>query len=95
MTISPVLIIGVAVAIAIGVIIWGIISVRSEKDIIEERLSRIEDANMSYLDLEDTSEEQVHREETERDPAAARLAGLGTNFRQEVATRSFRAPTSS
>ncbi len=66
MTISPVLIIGVAVAIAIGVIIWGIISVRSEKDIIEERLSRIEDANMSYLDLEDTSEEKS----TEKKPSA-------------------------
>ena len=66
MTISPVLIIGIAVAIAIGVIIWGIISVRSEKDIIEERLSRIEDANMSYLDLEETSEEET----TEKKPSA-------------------------
>ncbi len=58
MEISPVLIIGVAVAIAVGVIIWGIISVRSEKDIIEERLSRIEDANMSYLELESAPEEK-------------------------------------
>lgn len=67
MTISPVLIIGVAVVIAIGVIIWGIISVRSEKDIIEERLSRIEDANMSYLDLEEvTPEDQT----TEKKPSA-------------------------
>ncbi len=59
MTINPIIIIGIAVVIAVGVVIWGIISVRSEKDIIEERLARIENANTSFLELEDLPEDSV------------------------------------
>jgi tight adherence protein B len=56
---NPVIIvIGIAVVVAIGVIIWGIVSVRSEKDIIEERLSRIENANTSFIQLETIEEEK-------------------------------------
>jgi tight adherence protein B len=48
-----ILIIAAAALIAGGIIIWGIVSVRSEKDIIEERLGRYEEANMFQLDLTD------------------------------------------
>jgi len=54
-----VIVIIVAVAVAIGVIIWGIVSVRSEKDIIEERLARIETANTSFLQIDETPEDKV------------------------------------
>jgi tight adherence protein B len=53
-----VIVIVIAVVVAIGVIIWGIVSVRSEKDIIEERLSRIENANTSFIQLETIAEEE-------------------------------------
>ncbi|MCC6803314.1 MAG: type II secretion system F family protein [Anaerolineae bacterium] len=88
MTINPIIIIGVAVVIAIGVIIWGIISVRSEKDIIEERLSRIENANTSFLELEELPEDQT----AEKKPSAiqSRLDSLvserafGKQWRQQL-----------
>jgi tight adherence protein B len=62
---NPVIIvIAIAVVVAIGVIIWGIVSVRSEKDIIEERLSRIENANTSFIQLETIEEEKPNEKKT-------------------------------
>ncbi len=52
-SINPILIIGIAVVAAIGVMVFGIISVRSEKDIIEERLGRYEKDSQSFLQLEE------------------------------------------
>lgn len=58
MQIDPIIIIAGAVVLAVGIIIWGIISVRSEKDIIEERLGRYENEQQSFLDLDEIVEEQ-------------------------------------
>jgi len=80
MTIDPIIIIGISVVVAVGVIIWGIISVRSEKDIIEERLARIEDANMSYLELEEAPEEK---------PAEKRPSVIQERLDTIVSERSF------
>lgn len=62
-----VIVIGIAIVVAIGVIIWGIVSVRTEKDIIEERLARIENANASFLPLDDLPETE---ESTEKKASA-------------------------
>lgn len=62
-----IIVIGAAVLIAAGIVIWGIVSVRTEKDLIEERLGRFEEGAQSFLDLtEDTQEDQ---EDTKRDSA--------------------------
>lgn len=50
---DPIIIIGIAVVAAVGVIIYGVISVRSEKDIIEERLGRYDEQNQSFLQLDE------------------------------------------
>jgi tight adherence protein B len=53
-----VIVIAAAALIAIGIVVWGIVSVRTEKDLIEERLSTFEDGGESFLDLTaDDSEE--------------------------------------
>lgn len=49
-TLQLVVIGGAAIA-AVIVIIWGIVSVRTEKDIIEERLGRYNEGMQSFLDL--------------------------------------------
>jgi tight adherence protein B len=90
MTIDPIIIMGIAVALAIGVIVWGIISVRSEKDIIEERLARIEDANMSYLELDDlpetvTSDNKKPSALQERLDAMVSERQFGKKWRQQLA----------
>jgi tight adherence protein B len=54
-----IIIIGVAVLVAIIIIAWGIYSVRSEKDIIEERLSRYEAGNQFTLDLTPEEDEEA------------------------------------
>ncbi|HLU09685.1 MAG TPA: type II secretion system F family protein [Oceanobacillus sp.] len=59
-----------AVLIAIGIVIWGIISVRTEKDLIEERLSTFEDGGESFLDL--TVDEEGEGEDKSRDSALRR-----------------------
>ncbi len=82
------IVIGIAVVIAIGVIVWGIVSVRSEKDIIEERLARIENANTSFLQIDVTPEDQS----AEKKPSAIqeRLDSLvserqfGKNWRKQL-----------
>ncbi len=61
-----VIVIGIAIVVAIGVIIWGIVSVRSEKDIIEERLARIENASTSFLQIDELPE----TESSEKKPSA-------------------------
>jgi tight adherence protein B len=61
-----IVIIGAAVAIAIGIVIWGIISVRSEKDIIEERLGRYEEDAQFTLDLTD---EELEKTEEKKESA--------------------------
>jgi hypothetical protein len=45
-----IIVIGAAVLIAAGIVIWGIVSVRTEKDLIEERLGRFEDGGQSFSD---------------------------------------------
>lgn len=90
MTIDPIIIMGIAVALAIGVIVWGIISVRSEKDIIEERLARIEDANMSYLELDDlpetvTTDDKKPSALQERLDAMVSERQFGKKWRQQLA----------
>lgn len=50
---DPIIIIGIAVVAAVGVIIYGVVSVRSEKDIIEERLGRYDEQNQSFLQLDE------------------------------------------
>ena len=78
---NPVIIvIGIAVVVAIGVIIWGIVSVRSEKDIIEERLSRIENANTSFIQLETIEEEK---------PAEKKGSALQERLDSMVSERQF------
>ncbi len=47
------IIIGVAGLVAIVVIIVGVVSVRSEKDLVEERLGRYEAGYQSFLDIEE------------------------------------------
>ncbi|MBL8131481.1 MAG: type II secretion system F family protein [Anaerolineae bacterium] len=55
---DPILIIGIAVVAAVGVIIYGVISVRSERDIIEERLGRYDEQNSSFLQLDEIVAEE-------------------------------------
>lgn len=62
-----IIVIGAAALIAMGIIIWGIVSVRSEKDLIEERLGNLEDAGQSFLDL--TSEESDELDDSKRESA--------------------------
>jgi tight adherence protein B len=47
------IIIGIAGLVAVAVIIVGVISVRSEKDLVEERLGRYEQGYQSFLDVDD------------------------------------------
>jgi tight adherence protein B len=89
MTIDPLIIIGISVLLAVGVIIWGVISVRSEKDIIEERLARIENANMSYLELDDLPETQTDEKKPsalqERLDSIVSERQFGKKWRQQLA----------
>src|SRR5262249_55678897 len=78
--VSPIIIIAVAAVVAVGVVIWGIVSVRSEKDIIEERLARIEDSSSSFLELEDVPEDQ---------PAEKKPSAIQERLDSLVSERSF------
>ncbi|MBW4436277.1 MAG: type II secretion system F family protein [Pleurocapsa minor GSE-CHR-MK-17-07R] len=66
MTGIQIVIIAAAAVAAVGIIIWGIVSVRSEKDIIEERLGRYEEGNQFSLELTEDPEEKRLREKEER-----------------------------
>jgi tight adherence protein B len=48
---------GLAGVVALGVIIFGILSVRSEKDLVEERLGRFEQDYQSFLDVEEPADD--------------------------------------
>jgi tight adherence protein B len=57
---TQIIVIVIAAVVAVGVIIWGVINVRTEKDLIQERLERIEQAgdqpgfnSMLEIDVED------------------------------------------
>ena len=80
MQIDPIIIIGGAVVLAVGIIIWGIISVRSEKDIIEERLGRYENDQQSFLDLDEIESEQ---------PVEKKSSAIQDKLDNLVAERSF------
>lgn len=54
---TTIIVVAVAALVAVGIIIWGVVSVRSEKDLIEERLGRYEETNQSFLDLTDEDEQ--------------------------------------
>lgn len=51
----PIIVI-VAGVVAVGVIIFGVISVRSERDLVEERLGRYEEGYQAFVDLEETDD---------------------------------------
>ncbi|MBE0690007.1 MAG: hypothetical protein IH587_07795, partial [Anaerolineae bacterium] len=57
-------IIALAALVAVGIVLWGIVSVRSEKDLIEERLGRFEEGGQTFLDLgdEDEAAEDIKRD---------------------------------
>ena len=84
---SPVIIIGIAVVVAIGVIVWGIVSVRTEKDIIEDRLSRIENASSSFMELEETPDEPAEKKPSaiqERLDSLVSERTFGKKWRQQL-----------
>ncbi len=51
----PIIVI-VAGVVAVGVIVFGVVSVRSERDLVEERLGRYEEGYQAFVDLEETDE---------------------------------------
>jgi tight adherence protein B len=53
---TPILI-GVAGIVALAVIIVGVVSVRSERDLVEERLGRYEQGYQSFLEIEQTDDD--------------------------------------
>lgn len=62
---TQIIVIVIAAVVAIGVIIWGVINVRTEKDLIQERLERIEQAgdqpgfsSMLEIDVEDNQNQE-------------------------------------
>ncbi len=87
---TQIIIVAVAALVAVGIIIWGIISVRTEKDIVEERLSSIEQMeSVSFLDIPEDTESSSK----EKKPSAIQ-AGLdnllqersfGKKWRQQLA----------
>lgn len=53
---------GVAGVVAVIVIVFGILSVRSEKDLVEERLGRFEKEYESFMEVEDVNEDERKEE---------------------------------
>ncbi|MBK8031934.1 MAG: type II secretion system F family protein [Anaerolineae bacterium] len=90
MQIDPIIVIVVAVLLAGGVIVWGIVSVRTEKDIIEERLSNYEKEATSFLDLEELKDEPQVQEKRpsiiqERLDSLVSERSFGKKWRQQLA----------
>ena len=56
MTSLQITIITIAAIVAVGIVLWGVVSVRSEKDLIEERLGRYEEGGQTFLDLTEDDE---------------------------------------
>ncbi|MBZ0275898.1 MAG: type II secretion system F family protein [Anaerolineae bacterium] len=62
-----VLIVGViAGLVAVGVIVYGIISVRSERDIVQERLGRYESGYQSFLEIEEDDTDAAEKRKEDR-----------------------------
>lgn len=87
---DPIIIIVIAVVAAVGVIVYGIISVRSEKDIIEERLGRYDEQNQSFLQLDEIVAENPDEAAIAASPLRDRLDTLfsersfGKNWRAQL-----------
>ncbi|MCK6578562.1 MAG: type II secretion system F family protein [Anaerolineae bacterium] len=73
---DPILIIGIAVVAAVCVIIYGVISVRSERDIIEERLGRYDEQNSSFLQLDEIVAEEPEQSVTKDSALRDRLDNI-------------------
>lgn len=56
----------VAGIVAVGVIVYGIISVRSERDLVQERLGRYESGYESFLDIQEDEDAAAKRKEERR-----------------------------
>jgi tight adherence protein B len=67
-----IIIIVVAAVVAIGVVIWGVINVRTEKDLIEERLGRYEESYNAVVEVEVDDEELKRRKDEEKRDSALR-----------------------
>ena len=81
---TQILVIVIAAVVAVGVIIWGVINVRTEKDLIQERLERIEQAGdqpgfNSMLEI-DVDDEQ---------PKEKKPSALSTLFDSTLSERRF------
>jgi tight adherence protein B len=81
---TQILVIVIAAVVALGVIIWGVINVRTEKDLIQERLERIEQAGdqggfNSMLDI------QVEEEK----PKEKKQSALATMLDNTLSERRF------
>lgn len=87
MEISPTLIVIAAAAVAVVILIVGVISVRSEKDVIEQRLSSFEQTSSVFLDLEAGAEDEPKPREKfkERLDAALTQRPAGKKWRQALA----------
>jgi tight adherence protein B len=55
---EPTLIILAAAAVAVGIIVFGVVNARSQKSIIEQRLTTFEQQSPTFLDLENLNVEQ-------------------------------------
>ncbi len=85
---EPILIIGIAVVVAVGVIIYGVISVRSERDLLSERLERFEQDQSSFtLDLPESQEADVR-------PTSALAERFDAVFEQRTFAKKWRAQLS-
>lgn len=85
---TPILI-GVAGLVALAVIIIGVISVRSERDLVEERLGRYEQGYQPFLEIEDEKEEK--KEESRKALEALDRAIAKRPFAQKWRTQLARA----
>jgi tight adherence protein B len=63
MVITPVIIVVVLGIVAAAVIIVGVISMRSERDLVEERLGRYEQGFESFLEIEEEPEDKISKED--------------------------------
>ncbi len=81
---TQILVIVIAAVVALGVIIWGVINVRTEKDLIQERLERIEQAG-NQIGFNSMLEINVEEEKVkEKKPSA-----LATMFDNTLSERRF------
>ena len=81
------IIIGIAGVVAVAVIVIGIISVRSEKDLVEERLGRYEQGYQSFLDVDEEDDSAKKDERTALDAIDKAIAKrpFAQKWRQQLA----------